>query len=361
MDVTIIANDYSLINGGVEYHAEVLLREFNKFKLRATRVTYNNIFTKFRDLRKSNILIFEGIRRIHLLFMFLFERELLRKVVIFTHGSFMYYTRSEELKKIGYFNPLIPFWSIFDSLLTNPILRQVVKVITLSSTEKSEVIQAFQLANDKVGVIDNFVSSSSRDFISEKEKNRSTVFLEFLEAKKPYVCTVSRIDKRKNIKSAVGATHQLKLNYILAGKDQGGLKPILRVVRKLSVNSFIYLGKISDYDKFALISNSIGYIQPSFFEMVPFSVYEALSLGTPVLLTKLSYIGTLPNVITCDPDIPSIKIGLSELIKMSSRGADLKSLVNVHLKSPNDIFNDFISSIGQLGTLLHHTMIDPPL
>lgn len=356
MNVTIIADDYNLINGGIEYHAEVLLKEFNKFKLRATRVTYNNIFTKFRQLNKSNILIFEGIRRIHLLFMFLFERELLRKIVIFTHGSFMYYTRSKELKKTGYFNALIPFWSLFDSLLTNLILREVVKVITLSSTEKSEVIQAFRLANDKVGVIDNFVSSSSRDFIFKQVKNRSNEFLEFLEAKKPYVCTVSRIDKRKNIDSAVSAAHQLNLNYILAGKDQGGLKRIVRVVRKNSVNGFIYLGKISDNDKFALISNSIGYIQPSFFEMVPFSVYEALSLGTPVLLTKLSYIEPLPNVITCDSDISSIKIGLSELVKISSNGPDLKSVVKIHLKSPDDIFKDFISSISQIGILIPTTL-----
>lgn len=345
MIVTIIADDYSLINGGVEHHAKVMLEKFVESKHKAIRISYNNIFSKYVQLQRSDLVVFEGIRRVHLLFLFLFENRLLHKLIIFTHGSFMYYTRRGELKKTGYFNSLIPFWTLFDYLITGLILRKVARVITLSEAEKKELIYTFKLPDDQVKVLDNFVLNYGSDSTHEQAFDPSNTYSELIESKKPYVCTVSRIDKRKNIVSAVIASQQVNLNYILAGKDQGGLKRILKVVRRLSINNFTYIGKISDMDKFILIKNSIGYLQTSYFEMVPFSVYEALSLGKPVLLTKLSYIGDLPHIVKCYSDVSSIREGLNKLTRMSKLEGtyDIEEITN--LKTADEIFSEFMSFI----------------
>ena len=141
------------------------------------------------------------------------------------------------------------------------------------------------------------------------------------------------------LKNAVLATHALKINYLLAGRDQGGLKEILKIVKKENILEFKYLGEISDSDRTVLLKNSMGFLLPSYLEGIPFSIYEALSLGKPAILTKISYVPSLKNLIFCDPSLESIKNSITLLLEQHNHTAEEKK--DLKIKSDDEIFSNF--------------------
>ena len=279
MRILIIAEDLSRVRGGIEHHADILHRKFQEEGIEALKISYAELLHYKKAFPNNDVLIFEGIKRLSLFFLYIFRRDLLRNTLLFTHGSLIVNTRWKSLKATGFYNYWIPFWKFFDLLWLGKILKTIRKIITLSTIEKDEIAFKFSISKEDILVLDNFVSDNIENMAeSDKNKIRPSI-LQVISEYSPYLLTVSRVDKRKNLANAVLATHSLKINYLLAGRDQGGLKEILKIVKKRNITTFKYLGEVTDFERTVLLKNSKGFILPSYLEGIPFSIYEALSLG----------------------------------------------------------------------------------
>ena len=343
MRIAIIADSLQQVRGGIEYHASVLRERLSEMNEKVFAISYGDVIGSRKKLKDADVIFFEGIRRISLLLFFLFLKETLRKTVIFTHGSFMYISINKDVRRFGYRDFMAPLKAIFDRLFFNRILSRIGGLIALSEKEKNDLLASFKVAPTKVHVLDNFVETNK---VAENENENRIVtqdFMTSLEDLKPYVCTVSRLEKRKNLISAILATYLVGINYVIAGKDQGILKEITKVVSVNKVSKFKYLGEIKDEEKVELILNSSGVILPSFFEGVPFIVYESLKLGKPVLLTKFSYMRKYDGIFECNPTVDSIARGINVLLNIGPETID--KIKEIPLRSDQEIVKDLYKII----------------
>lgn len=341
MYITIIADSLQQVRGGIEHHASVLQQRLTELNEKVFAISFRDVIGSRKKIKDADVIFLEGIRRITLLLFLLLGKETLRKTIIFTHGSFMYISINKEVRRFGYRNFRIPLQAVFDKLFLNTILSRIGGLIALSEKEKNDLLTSFKVAPRKIHVLDIFVEIEKFTDIGTKNRIVSRDFMSTLENLKPYVCTVSRLEKRKNLVSAILATRFVGVNYVIAGKDQGVLKEITRVVSVNKVSNFKYLGEIKDEEKIELIRNSSGLILPSFFEGVPNVVYESLKLGKPVLMTKFSYMKRFDGIFECDPTVDSIAEGIKVLL--STDAATIDKIKEVPLRSDQEIVKDLYS------------------
>lgn len=283
----------------------------------------------------SDIVIFEGVSKYY--FIALAVNRTIRKSlkVIFTHGSFYEHFHSSELENEGYAPPR-RIWRLIKRVSVITWLKVFMDtfdfVFVLSKTEKQEVMREFGIVNATVEVLDNF----EHEFIAAPSRLGQIP----IEGFSPYVCAISRVDYRKNFLAVLKAINGTGVHFVLAGMDHGALRELNEFAISHSMTNFHYLGQISEEAKFWIIANSIATILPSFFEGVPFLAYESLQMNKPVIITKNSYIESLPGIVKCSPEPNSIREAILSITNHFPSPSSHK------IRSGEDVANDFLSLVG---------------
>lgn len=116
----------------------------------------------------------------------------------------------------------------------------------------------------------------------------------------PTVLYLARIQKRKRPEDFVSAMpHVLARHpdarFVLAGPDTGSLPGTLALARKLGVtDSLDHVGPLEHDEVLAAGREADVYVLPAIEEPFPVSVLEAMSVGTPVVITRTC--GQAPDV-----------------------------------------------------------------
>lgn len=116
----------------------------------------------------------------------------------------------------------------------------------------------------------------------------------------PTVLYLARIQKRKRPEDFVSAMpHVLARHpdarFVLAGPDTGSLPGALALARKLGVtDSLDHVGPLEHDEVLAAGREADVYVLPAIEEPFPVSVLEAMSVGTPVVITRTC--GQAPDV-----------------------------------------------------------------
>ncbi|WP_097867035.1 glycosyltransferase [Streptomyces sp. rh34] len=116
----------------------------------------------------------------------------------------------------------------------------------------------------------------------------------------PTVLFLARIQERKRPEDFVAAMPYVlarhpDARFVLAGPDTGALSGTLALARKLGVaDSLDHVGPLEHDDVLAADREADVYVLPAIEEPFPVSVLEAMSVGTPVIITRTC--GQAPDV-----------------------------------------------------------------
>lgn len=177
--------------------------------------------------------------------------------------------------------------------LLNPgkIAEKSNKIIAVSEFTASELHNVLNIDPEKIRVIYEGPGSTKAvsDIYKMKVKKKYRI-------NKPFFFFVSSLEPRKNINRLIDAFVQFSLknknfSLIIAGSRN---EAIFKNVEFKSGHEIIFLGKISELEKSALLSLSYALVYPSIYEGFGLPVLESFSFGKPVIASRT---GSLPEVV----------------------------------------------------------------
>ncbi len=325
---SVISDPAEKIMGGIENHANILIRLLSNHGYDVTPIDYHKLFSKKTE--DFDVVIIEGIHRLELLKIIPLRKK--NTKILFTHGSF--FLNSSERKELRKYDSTkhrtLKF--LFDKIFMKFILNKFDKIITLSEGESRDIATLFALNPDKLSELEVFYDEFNEQFSFENDllKHR------FSE----YLCYVGRLDYRKNLLSLLEASRSLDIPLLIAGQDQGVLSKLQEYCKINGFNKFLYLGRVSREEKMVLMKNSSLIVIPSFFEGFPLTAAEGLKLGKRVVMTCNSYMGDHPCIHTTQPDTESLVIAIRE--SLASKGCKAEFISN------EEIFCKFLETVDKI-------------
>ncbi|MFB6200103.1 MAG: glycosyltransferase family 4 protein, partial [Candidatus Nanohaloarchaea archaeon] len=148
------------------------------------------------------------------------------------------------------------------------INKKADKVVACSNIVKKELLEAYDIDESKVEVIENGVDT---DKFSPISKSKAAQELN-ISSEQKYVCWLGRNPKLKGLDKAENAV-----------KSLDGYKLLIAGVEGQDTSNKKFLGKIDPEKVPRVYSVSDALILPSMYEGFPIVVLEALSTGIPVV------------------------------------------------------------------------------
>jgi glycosyltransferase involved in cell wall biosynthesis len=174
--------------------------------------------------------------------------------------------------------------------------RRAARVLTGSEFSRREILERYQLPEEKVVTIPDGVDSHRFRPLEGRalEEVRDRYQLEA-----PFLLSVGRLEPRKNLERVIrafdGARRRLDrgLQLVLAGKEDFRFEGILREAERLPPGVVRLLGPVPDSDLPALYNLASGVVVASLVEGFGMPVLEAMACGIPVVASRR---GALPEV-----------------------------------------------------------------
>ncbi len=185
--------------------------------------------------------------------------------------------------------PLTAYWdgskakaSFFRSLVSRAV-RKAYRIIAVSETTKSQLLTMFPRSKDKTVVIYESYEERLVRIVSTLDKR---------SVDGNYFLYVGNRKRHKNLGRVIEALSKIdgkNIKFVIAGqKDGAGPDEIETQVKDLNLeNRVLFFVNPSDEVLASLYKNARFLIQPSLIEGFGLPPLEALSLGTPVLLSDI--------------------------------------------------------------------------
>lgn len=196
-------------------------------------------------------------------------------------------------------------------------------IICPSESTKKDIVRQYGFASDKVSVVPHgydrkrFNQNISDDVVRRiKKKYKIT---------KDYLLFISLLKPSKNVERLLDAFKEIRKDFdvqlMIAGKKGWLYEEIFEKVKHLGLTKSVFMpGFIPEEDKPALIKGAKAFVLPSFWEGFGMDVVNAISCGTPVVVSEVA---SLPEVaggagVYVDPyNKDSIATGIEKVLKMS--------------------------------------------
>jgi glycosyltransferase involved in cell wall biosynthesis len=167
-------------------------------------------------------------------------------------------------------------------------LRRAAVIVVISESIKRELMDAFDLAADRIAVIHPAVDPSVFRPDLPPDAGRAVRAKYGLDG--PYLFSLSTLEPRKNIAGLVEAYALLpeevrtRMPLVIAGGQGWKNDSLFDAVRRLKLESRIkFLGYISEADRAPLMGEAEIFALPSLYEGFGMPVLEAMACGTPVV------------------------------------------------------------------------------
>jgi len=166
-------------------------------------------------------------------------------------------------------------------------LKWISRIITVSYSERNNLINGLCLSPEKIKVIYHGVSPIFRPYSNQKVQNT----LQKYGIQGPYIFHVSAYQPKKNILRILQAFSIAKRIYNIPEKLViGGKQPpkILRYTKNLGITDEIrFIGFIPEKDLPILYSGAKFFVFPSLHESFGLPILEAMASGTPVITSNV--------------------------------------------------------------------------
>ena len=160
------------------------------------------------------------------------------------------------------------------------LIQQADYLLALSVFEMKRLIDVYKFERGKIAVVENGLDSK---YVV------SCIDSQNVNDKDNYILTVGRIEPNKNQYNLIKAANNLGMELYIVGEPGIRSENYMEKCKSISNDNIHYLGAIRDVDRLKyLYTKAIVTVIPSYSEMVPLTVFESLSVKTPVVLTKYS-------------------------------------------------------------------------
>ncbi|MCM8830086.1 MAG: glycosyltransferase family 4 protein, partial [Candidatus Omnitrophica bacterium] len=193
------------------------------------------------------------------------------------------------------FFPKDIYWRLRISLLYS--VRKAKKIITVSEFSKKEIINFYQIENDKVDVVYNGVSENFRPVSIEKNEK----VLKKYGITKPYILSVSNLQPRKNLCRLIKAfvflvknNERFPYKLVIVGKKLWLYNEIFDEIRNSNfIERIVLTDYVPEQDLVYLYNCAEVFVYPSLYEGFGLPVLEAMACGCPVITSNIS---SLPEI-----------------------------------------------------------------
>lgn len=190
--------------------------------------------------------------------------------------------------------------AIMEKLLLKKSCKRADKIIAISKSTKEDIIQHLGIEDNKIAVIYNGDSTYKCEMASYSDSQEKEILKKWGLIKDGFFLYVGTIEPRKNVSTVIAAYEYLREKgvfggkLVIAGKVGWKSNKILEEREKSKYRDDIILtGYITEIEKECLYRNTICLAFPSFYEGFGFPLVEAMSVGIPVVTSRVS---SLPEV-----------------------------------------------------------------
>ena len=176
---------------------------------------------------------------------------------------------------------------VIDKLYTHKMIRRASALHASGESEKMEFLKMGSNSK-KIFRIDPTVVKENFEI-----KKRTNILnrLNIDKNNKPYILFLSRIHKKKGIEVLLQAFAKLNsknISLIIAGTgEEKYTKKIQELVKKLKLENSVKLaGYVIGDEKLQLLESAKMFVLPSYSDVHPASITEAIMMRTPTLITK---------------------------------------------------------------------------
>ncbi len=212
---------------------------------------------------------------------------------------------------------------IYSLLNYRNIAKNARHIFTVSNFSKGQIISRYKCSDSRISVVPN--GWDHFKFIADDD----SVFDRFpkLERKK-YYFTLGSLSKRKNLVwIARHAENNPEEIFAVSGKAISGLVPEeLEILKNL--DNVILLGYVKDEEVKSLMKNCKAFIFPSYYEGFGIPPLEALSVGTPVIVSR-------------DASLGEIYGNCAHYIDSSNPDVNLDTLLEEKIDSPESVLEKY--------------------
>ncbi len=186
-------------------------------------------------------------------------------------------------------------------------MKRADRIVTDSEFSKSEIIKYYPQFSEKIRVIPCGVDSRKFHPVRNPEEFRR--IRKKYQLPEQYFLYLGTLEPRKNLENLIhayaefAAVHEHPAALVLAGAKGWLYDNIFRLVHTLHLEShIIFTEYIQDEDLCTLMSSALAFVFPSVYEGFGMPPLEAMSCGTPVLVSDAA---SLPEVTGTDAVIVS--------------------------------------------------------
>jgi glycosyltransferase involved in cell wall biosynthesis len=195
-----------------------------------------------------------------------------------------------------------PLWCQYESewyfrLFFRKGIEQANKIIAVSHTVKTDIIETYAVDPEKIEVVYHGISNAFRK-INDKEKLAAVASKYNLPDQ--YLLFVGNLEPKKNIVNIIRAFHQLMnepgFNHklVIVGRKGWKYESIFKVVNDLNLQKDIFFtGYVPLEDLPSIYSMATVFVFPSLYEGFGLPVLEAMACGLPVITSNR---GALPEI-----------------------------------------------------------------
>lgn len=189
---------------------------------------------------------------------------------------------------------------VLERLLLPISCKRADKIIAISESTKNDIKKYLKVQDNKISIIYNGDSPYTGKGPSYTEDKEELILNKWKIVKNNYLLFIGTIEPRKNISTIVKAFEVLKKKngyigkLILVGKYGWRSNNLLKQINSSEYKKDIVLTNyVTDEEKECLYRNATCFVFPSLYEGFGFPIVEAMSVGIPIITSKVS---SMPEV-----------------------------------------------------------------